>query len=94
MKHSLLQQCMNYILYYIYRAYARPIWPAQSKRISKPSLINILEGRFAGGRFSEWPIWSPSSPNANVLIETDFPTSQICGDGEFLCAYVCVNHLI
>lgn len=47
-------------------------------KISKPSLINILEGRFGGGRLSQWPIWSPSSPNANVLIETDFPAPQIC----------------
>lgn len=70
---------MNYILYYIYRTYAWPIWPALSKKISKPSLINILERRFGGGRLSQWPIWSPSSPNANVLIETDFPTPQICG---------------
>lgn len=44
----------------------------------KALLINILEGKFEGGRLRKWPIWSPSWPNANVLIETDFPTSQIC----------------
>lgn len=47
--------------------------------ISKTSLINILEGNFRGGRLSQWPIWSPSLPDANVLIDTDFPTPQICG---------------
>lgn len=74
---------MNYILYYIYRTYARPIWPALSKKISKHCLINILEGSFGGGRLSQWPIWSPSSPSANVLIETDFPAPQICRGCDF-----------